>query len=391
MSRILMVSHELSVTGAPNSLLRHARYLCEAGHDVEVWTFLDGPLRVRYEEAGLAPRVVEDSRMAVKAAFEAEVLPYDLIVCNTIRTYRAVDVLQRYGVPVVWFVRETLLLDEDYWMNPDFAHVFRDFGNLYTVTDYSASVIRNYNQNVRIIRNAVPDAFRSFSKPSGHVRFGYIGSYIAAKGVDLLLEAFAKMREMHPSAVLVLAGEPTVEWGRALKERYADAPGVCWAGIVQAEAKERFFDSIDVLCVPSLDEPCGLTVFEGLMYGKAVITTDRTGANYGVTPECGCVVRAGSVDALLDALVELSDVDRVAGMGGAARESYLACGVPEFERSAVLKMLADNIGRKPVVKSRLGSDKVPFFHEDRSLAGHRRFYLGGVKVLSVKGRGVMRR
>lgn len=387
MSRILLVSHELSVTGAPNSLLRHAKYMREAGHDVHVWTYRDGPLRSRYEEAGFALRVVRDSRAEIKAAADlAE--PYDFILCNTVRSYRAADVLQRRGTPCVWFVRETLVLDEDYWMNPDFARVFRNFGNLYTVSDYNAEVVRTYNPNVRVICNAVPDVFRGFSAPSDHVRFGYIGSYIASKGVDLLLDAFTRLRSGRSSAELVLAGEPWTDWGRALRAKFSDAPGVSWLGEVQGEAKERFFDSVDVLCVPSLDEPSGLVVLEGAMHGKAVITTDRTGAAYAVDDSCGRVVEAGSVEALVAAMEALSDAMEVSGMGRRARESYLRCATPELERAAVLKMLDDNLGRPPVVKGAVGRDSTPFFHETRSMTGRRRFYLGGLKVFSVMGTGV---
>ena len=389
-SRILLVSHELSVTGAPNSLLRHARYMRDAGHDVTVWTYRDGPLRARYEESGFVPQLVEDSRGAVVAAANAE-RPFDFILCNTVRTYRAADVLQRRRTPCVWFVRETLVLDEDYWMNPDFARVFRSFGNIYTVSDYNAEVVRAYNPNVRVIRNAVPDVFRGFSGPTDHVRFGYIGSYIASKGVDLLLEAFERIRRGRPAAELLLAGEPWTDWGRALRGRYAGAPGVRWLGEVQGEAKERFFDSVDVLCAPSLDEPSGLVVLEGAMHGKAVVTTDRTGASYAVDDSCGRVVEAGSADALAAAMEGLSDPASVSAMGRRARESYLRCGTPELERAAVLKMLDDNLGRPPVVKGAQGSDETPFFHEVRSMTGRRRFYLGGLKVFSMKGRGVARK
>ena len=42
MKRVLLVSHELTVTGAPNSLLRQAKYFLSAGFGVDVWTFKGG-------------------------------------------------------------------------------------------------------------------------------------------------------------------------------------------------------------------------------------------------------------------------------------------------------------------------------------------------------------
>lgn len=276
-------------------------------------------------------------------------------------------------------------------MNPDFARVFRNFGNLYTVSEYNAGIVRDYNPNVRVIHNAVPDIFKGFSTPTDHVRFGYIGSYIPVKGVDLLLEAFAEIRNSRPAPELILAGDPWTDWGRALKAAHGNDPGVRWIGEVQKASKERFFDSIDVMCVPSLDEPSGLTVLEGLMHGKPVVTTDRTGANYAVDEKCGAIVRAGSTDALTDALRTLSAPAAVAERVRHARENYLRFGTPELERTAVLKMVADNIGSKPMVRGGPGSDRVPLFHEVRSMTGRRRFYLGGMKIFSIKGKGVKKR
>lgn len=389
MSRVLLISHELSVTGAPNSLLRHARYLSGAGHDVDVWTYRDGPLRAEYEKAGFVPKVVEDSRDAVKAEFEKSDR-YDLIVCNTIRTYRAVDVLQRYGIPVVWFVRETLLLDEDMWVNPDFARVFRSFYNLYTVSEYNAGIVRRYNPNVRVVHNSVADVFPCFSEIGDEVRFGYIGSIMPVKGVDVLLEAFSEVKADMPGCSLKIAGRPWTDFGKDVFSRYRDAPGVEWLGEVRDEAKDSFFGGIDVLCVPSLDEPSGLTVIEGTMYGKAIVTTDRTGANYLVSAANGRIVAAGDGNSLAKAMLELVRKRReLPELQRCSRESYLEAGTVDVERGAVLKMLNDNIDNPPVVGYRLGNDRPSwFFHEDRTLSGHRRFWLFGCKVFSCRGRGV---
>jgi glycosyltransferase involved in cell wall biosynthesis len=377
------------VTGAPNSLLRHARYLSGAGHSVDVWTYRDGPLRAEYEKAGFIPKVVEDSRDAVRSEF-AKDGKYDLIVCNTIRTYRAADVLQRCGIPVVWFVRETLLLDEDMWVNPDFARVFRSFYNLYTVSEYNAGIVRRYNPDVRVVHNSVVDRFSGYPEIGGGVRFGYIGSIMPVKGVDVLLEAFSEVKADMPGCSLKIAGRPWTDFGKDVFSRYRDAPGVEWLGEVRGEAKDSFFGGIDVLCVPSLDEPSGLTVIEGTMYGKAIVTTDRTGANYLVSAANGRIVAAGDGNSLAKAMLELArSREGLPEMQRRSRERYLEDGTPDAERAAVLRMLEDNLGKPPAVKHRLGSDRVnPVFHEDRTLSGHRRFYLFGIKVFSCRGKGV---
>ena len=393
MAKILLVSHELSVTGAPNSLLRQARYFLEAGHEVSVWTYRGGDLAARYLEAGLDPEPVEDDRRAILEKYEKNPVRYDLVVCNTIRTYRCVDVLRRQGLRVAWFVRETRLLDEDYWMNPDFAAVFRSFGNLYAVSEYTADVVRFYNRRVRVVYNAVADSFRGFSPAADAVRFGFIGSLIPDKGIDLLVEAFRRARRDFPAITLSVAGGIPDDALRRLRGETEGDASVRWLGTVQKAEKDAFFDSIDVLCVPSLDEPFGLTVAEGAMHGKAIVTTDRTGANFLVGPENGRIVPAGDAAALSAALADFAAMDAAALRACAerSRAAYLAKATPAAEREAVLRLI-DETAPEPPPRGRLPDDgRQPLFHETRYMDGRRVFYFKNLRLLTVKGKGVRRR
>lgn len=385
--RVLLISHEMSVTGAPNSLLRQARYFRSAGYAVDVWTFQGGELEARYREAGLVPRIVKDSRRAIKAAYEDRPGDYALVICNTITTYRAVDVLWHLGAKVAWFIRETKLLDEACWLGGEFAALFRSFGNLYTVSPYAATVVRRYNPNVRVICNSVEDAFVRAGESVGRVRFGFIGSLIPVKGIDLLVTAFRRMRERFPDGELKIAGRISVGLGEELRRLTADRPSISWLGEVQGESKRSFFDSIDVLCVPSLDEPSGLTVLEGAMYGKALVTTDRTGANYVVDDSCGRIVPAGDVGALAEAMSDLASRGPAAvrEMGVRARGRYLQCGSPATERTAVLDMVKE-ASAAPAAKGRLRLSKHPLFHVKRYLDGRRLYYFGNFCYLTVRGR-----
>ena len=392
--RVLLVSHELTVTGAPNSLLRQAKYFLEDGCKVDVWTYAGGDLAPRYQEAGLEPELVANDRRAIEAKWAANPVRYDLVICNTICTYKCVDVLRRRGMPVVWFIRETRLLDEEAWLNQDFDRVFRSFPNLYTVSEYNASVVRDYNRRVRIVRNSVPDSFTSFSRPADKLRFGFIGSLIPVKGIDLLVEAFRRVHAEFPATELKIAGKVSVGIGERLRAETEGDDSVVWLGEVQGDEKRAFFDAIDVLCVPSLDEPCGLTVLEAAMYGKAIVTTDRTGAKYVVDEDCGWVVRAGDLGALVAALRELAAMDPAAlrGMSAHARSRYQECASPEVERAAVLRMLRDHAGKVPHVwRPMLYEGEEPFIREKRYDDGRRYFYIRNFRVYRIDSEGMKRR
>lgn len=387
--KILLVSHELTVTGAPNSLLRQAKYFRSAGFEIEVWSLAGGALLSRYEEAGFTPEIIANDRRAIETRYKANPVRYELVVCNTTRVYRCVDVLMRYGLKVVWFIRETKLVDEDFWLDRDFARLFSKFYNLYTVSEYAADVIRYYNPNVRVVHNAVADVFEGFTPLVHHVRFGFIGSLIEVKGVGLLIKAFQRISREFPGVTLTIAGGVPEESLARLQAETWNIPGLCLLGTVQGEAKRKFFDSIDVLCVPSLDEPSGLTVIEGAMFGKPIVTTDRTGANYLVGRESGRCVRAGDAESLADALREFAGMDAqtLRTYCENSRKMYLMHGTTEVERAAVLKMVEESVPAPPVRDRLHYDDETPWFHESHLADGSRRWYFRNLRLVTLPGKG----
>ena len=351
MKNILLVSHDFSVTGAPNSLLRQAKYLKKAGFNVDIWALGGGDLYDRYIEEGLHPIVLENTRRAIYRQYKKRNYKYDLIICNTTVTYKAVDVLQRYGVPVIWFIRETKLVEDGIRADADFANVFKNFYNIYTVSDYAAKVSKKYNKNVRIINNAVEDNFVKYSPIHKSITFGYIGSISYIKGVEILIKAFNDVYKKNPNIKLLIAGHYWNEYGLRLFAQKHKA--IKWLGEIQCEAKQRFFNSIDCLCVPSFDEPSGLTVIEGAMYGKPMIVSENIGASYIIkNKESGFVVKTNNVKALAGAMQKIC-VSDIKNMQKNARSLYLKYGTTDREEQEVLKMVEDNLGNKPVVKNKM--------------------------------------
>jgi len=196
---------------------------------------------------------------------------------------------------------------------------------------------------------------------------------------------------VHADAELYVAGGVPSHIAERLRAETVGLAAVRWVGEVQGEEKARFFDGIDVLCVPSLDEPSGLTVIEAAMYGKAIVTTDHTGANYLVDDRNGKIVKAGSLESLTDALLAFAEMDAgaLADFCAHSRERYLAAGTTDGERTAVLRMPQEVPAAPRVFRSILFDDQVPWFHETHYADGRRRLYLKNIRIWSGQGRGVV--
>jgi len=349
LANILLISHYFGCTGAPASLLRHAVYLKNAGHNVDVWSLGGGVLIEQYQKAGFSPIIIQKDYYHIEKAWHNSKKKYDLIVCNTTDTYQCVEVLSKKNVPLVWFIRETALVDEYMQTNKAFAKCFSTYYNLYTVSNYAVKTICKYNKNVRVINNSVADTFKEFAQFQKNLRFGYIGSIIPIKGVDVLLKAFSKVLDEGFDVSLTLAGG-IGDYARNLQAMYQKYPQMKWLGEVHAADKEKFFDAIDVLVVPSIDEPGALTLLEGCMKGKIVITTKNVGSNYVVADQkSGFIVQTNDENALSDAIKALikKNKDELRTMQELSRKRYLQYGQPQREREGVLKMLADNISNPP--------------------------------------------
>jgi glycosyltransferase involved in cell wall biosynthesis len=134
-------------------------------------------------------------------------------------------------------------------------------------------------------------------------RYLFVGRFIERKGIDVLLSAFRRVDR----GELWLAGDGPL---RSYVEGEANGdPRIRLLGYATEESLPDLYREADVLMVPSLFEPWGLVVHEGLAYGLPVIATDQVAAaddliDSGVN---GYVVPAGSDEALAEAMGSVAE------------------------------------------------------------------------------------
>jgi glycosyltransferase involved in cell wall biosynthesis len=158
----------------------------------------------------------------------------------------------------------------------------------------------------------------------------FTGRLLRGKGVDLLLEAFARLAPRHPSARLVLVGSGdgqslSIEEearGRAARDP-ALAERVTFTGRV--DNVEDYLRAADIFAFPSLFEAMPLSVLEAAACGLACVAS-----RVGGIPEVlesgtsGTLVSPGDATALVAALDNLlTDPDARRSLGAAARAAVL--------------------------------------------------------------------
>ena len=175
--------------------------------------------------------------------------------------------------------------------------VRRHLSHLISVSDYihrrhlAAAIVPPERASVVRLGANVPR--RNERQPRAGFHIGFIGTVSAYKGVRTLLTAFGRSTEPDWRLTIAGSGELVPE---VIEAARADAR-ITYAGHVRGDAKEDFFDAIDVLAIPSeWEEPAAYAATEAIGRGIPALVSDRGGL-----PEIAeaRVFRSRDVDALL--------------------------------------------------------------------------------------------
>jgi len=134
--------------------------------------------------------------------------------------------------------------------------------------------------------------------------FGFIGSIVLDKGIELLLEAFSQLPK--GSAQLVIAGKGDEAYVTRLKEQVRDLP-VRWLGHVP---KEEFYNQVDTVVVPSLwHEPQALVLVESIHRKRPIIASQRGGNTEVITQTgAGLLFEPNERDSLKDCMLKMQSI-----------------------------------------------------------------------------------
>ncbi len=250
----------------------------------------------------------------------------------------ALRVGKRLGIPVVYEVRA-------FWEDAAVDHGTTSDGSLrYQVTRWLETRALNRAHHVfticeglrsdivgrgvpaakvTVIPNAVDiESFEPGGQPDvalktrlgldGASVIGFIGSFYAYEGLDLLLDALPGILLRCPQVrVLLVGGGPQDAALRAHAQRLGVADKVVFAGRVPHTEVHRYYDLLDVLAYPrhsmrltELVTP--LKPLEAMAQGRLLVASDVGGHKELIRHgETGMLFKAGSADALTQTVVEL--------------------------------------------------------------------------------------
>ncbi len=327
---LLLISHELGLSGAPIILAEVAIGLAARGHKVTVAAPAPGPLAERLEAAGVTvaihQRLLHDGTTAYQA-----IAGSSLALINTIHGATAVHAARAAGVPAIWWIHESgfgrRLADERPAVRSAFAAADALIFPTAATAERYAELLPAAPAIIPYGVQAPPAAGREPHRSlDTRLRAVLLGSVEPRKGQDTLLRAMGLLPEgLRGELVVELIGG-VIDWPyyEALRPLAATTPGAQLLGpLPHSEALARLA-AADLLILPSRDEVLPVALLEAMAAGKAIVASAVGGIPAALEHGREALLFPAGDHRTLAAHLErlLREPGLVASLGAAARARY---------------------------------------------------------------------
>jgi len=188
---------------------------------------------------------------------------------------------------------------------------------------YGVDVVDNgyFSSGAEAARLKEEEVRTSHNLPSNY--FLFVGRFVERKGLATLIEAFGRYRAgaAIPWDLVIVGDGPDADLVRDLTEC---AQGIHLVGPKYGDVLCKYYALARVLIVPSLSDPWGLVINEGMASGLPVIVSRGCGAARSLIKEGenGWSFNPGDVEALTDSMSKTSSLqpDALKRFGEASRQ-----------------------------------------------------------------------
>ncbi|KMY43011.1 hypothetical protein AC622_00990 [Bacillus sp. FJAT-27916] len=304
MKNILLISSSAAISGAEivtkdfvqNS--KHRYYLCapdtpEVKKFYSEFGFIDtfySPYYMKKGNSKFKSRI-DNLNVIVKEAFFLNKIikkigqnNIDLIYCNNTISCLGITLLgkiRKIDIPVVLHIHDMMTSCS---FTPLVKRLCIGYPTI-TVSQACKDELIKYagldKNDVNVIYNGIDvkkffPSSRDRNDATKNIVIGYAGNIIERKGVVFLAKAFSKLNQDNPNTKL------RISYHLSEKNYLNDIKGILEGKNVEycnypREKMREFYDSIDILVVPSLKDPLPTTVLEAMGCGKIVIGSNVDG------------------------------------------------------------------------------------------------------------------
>jgi GT2 family glycosyltransferase len=317
---ILILSHDLSNSGAPRLVFDMACALSDAGHFVVIMSPLDGAYRESLTAKGITV-IIDALLLREHHRFLLFARNFDRVIANTVVTQPAVRQLSQV-VDVYWYIHESGYIGDQLAARADFAQALHQPKGVWAASKRARRFIGSLRQNVELLEYGVAPALAEHGRLGGEhpAMIVVIGSYEPRKGQDIAIGGIALL----PDSIRRTCR--FAFFGRVLDPEFHASLRTLADGMMEVYlgpelTHDRCLEVIqkaDVVLCPSRDDTLPLVTLDALAAGTILMCTSETGTSEylqhmqsfvrieEVTPEAVCA----AVTALFSARAEWPEIAR---------------------------------------------------------------------------------
>jgi GT2 family glycosyltransferase len=291
---LLLISQDLSLSGAPIMVSHLAKWCKTHGIFVVVMSPVDGPLRETLVEADI-PLIIDPllatgyeaftkfgCHLPIRShrSFTRFARDFDCVVASTIFAAPLIRDASKEAIPHIWWIQEGLVGNHYLNKYSVLAGVLGLAELIITPDKCSRRIYQAFARRpIRVLPYGIPDVARARSRreerPDKPVRFLLLGTIEHRKGQQTLLEA---VRRLPPDVLdrseFLIVGRPHDAKLAAVVRAAAEAsPHVRFRETVAHNDALALIQETDVMLCASSDETGPLTLIEAMALGKAILST----------------------------------------------------------------------------------------------------------------------
>ena len=360
--KILFITHQLSLSGAPIVLMDMIRVVKEAGYQIEVISMVQGPLSETLDQFHIPWRIEKDFLGNWKSIYR-EVLEFDAVVVNTLVAYKAILILNRTNIPTLWWLHESKGYFDDYEKMKEIVPDISTLNSNVRVYPVSPRVQQELLDRFGLQSDILPFALPDFevgkeNKSKNSVDFITLGEYSHRKGLDVLCQAIGMLDEKvrKQCRFFVYGAETQLEKGfrTELQKMVHAYPNVFLEEVVSHEEAMKLLSEADYCLVPSRDDPMPTIAAEAMVLGKPCVISDACGITAYLGEDNAFVCGAADAESLCRRITDAvhlytRDPEEYRRMGNAARRVYDDIFSMEAFRPRILRLMKNLTERRRLI------------------------------------------
>ncbi len=327
---ILIISTDLNYNGGSLAAVYAARAIQDKGNHVVLAApsgnqhFIEETINVGVTVAicSSLPYIYEKDREWVSR--------FEMVIVNVYQMLHSACACAAF-IPTLWWLHEPL---DIYRMVMEQPWNRIEEGKLDNINIYGVSNRAKYNFSTffpermkKVLHYGIPDmglGKQDTKEKKSAVVFAIIGSVCEGKAQDVFVDAARQLGYEGKAEFWIIGYLGQNLFCNKIREISQRIPAIKIKGLLTRGEVYRIFPQIDVVVCASREDSLPIVMTEGMMFGKACITTDRTGtADYIQNGENGFVIPAEDGEALKEKMEwAIHNRDKLETIGKKARETY---------------------------------------------------------------------